>query len=192
MLASFRSQMMSIRMGAKLSTKLASALACRLTTGVYKSIYSQVDPIRLGENQRKIVIASQYGERLASSNVKEGTVSRLIARYPSHGFVIDREEAEALFVKVRTPTRSEADVLQALPPHLFELQFEKTYIFRLEQPDDQDSDDRGVDPPGDGPAEAPVVQPGPHPDEPVAARGAATAGQPKRKPRSTNDSRSTS
>jgi len=134
---SFRAHVLEIRMGSKLSTKLACKLAAELTNGVYRYIYEQIDPVRLGEIHRKIVIANEYGGRLASGNVKDGAVAALVAQYPSHGFVIDREEAQDLFHKVRPPNEDELSVLEALPPFFFELQYEKTYVVRLEPPDEQ-------------------------------------------------------
>ncbi len=39
---------------------------------------------------------------------------KLIAAYPSHGFVIDREEAQELFNNVRPPTESENSLAECL------------------------------------------------------------------------------
>lgn len=172
MLSSFRAHVLDIRMGSKLSTKLACELACRLATGAYRSIYEQIDPIRLGEVQRKIVIANEYGERLASDNVREGAVTALVAQYPSHGFVIDREEAEELFHKVRTPDADEVALIEALPPFMFELQFDKTYVVRLEPPNAKNSTTAATTPTtssNPGPT-------GPAPGAPSASPGASGPG----------------
>jgi hypothetical protein len=127
----FKAHMLEIRLGAKLSTRLAVQIATELTGAMYRGIYDQIDPIRLGEVQRKIVIANEYGERLATGNVREGTLGTLVNKYPSHGFVIDREEAAKLFHKVREPSAEEEAILRVLPPHLFELQFDRTLVIRL-------------------------------------------------------------
>jgi len=53
-------------------------------------------------------IALAYGGRLDTGNVKEGALERLAYGYPSHSFVIDRREAERLFVQVEAPHEEEA------------------------------------------------------------------------------------
>jgi hypothetical protein len=50
-------------------------------------------------------------------NLKPDALSRLVAQYPSHSFVIDRDEAQSLFQTVRAPSEFE----EALGEHLFEL-----------------------------------------------------------------------
>ncbi len=56
-------------------------------------------------------VARLYGERLDKYGriLKDGvaTLNKLINSYPSHAFVIDRNEARELFSKVRAPTESE-------------------------------------------------------------------------------------
>ena len=94
-------------------TRLAAETATRFVTGLYRTSFAHVDPIRLGEMDRANRIAHQYGERLVSSagkasNVKDGTLLKLVAEYPSHEFVIDITEARELFKTVREPTREEA------------------------------------------------------------------------------------
>lgn len=81
----------------------------KLVAGLYKEIFAQVDPMRLGEMDRAQQIAVQYGERLVDggANVKENAVLRLAAGYPSHFFVIDQKEARELFEKVREPSTDE-------------------------------------------------------------------------------------
>ena len=87
------------------STRLSAELASQMAIGLMSPIYEQLDPLRLGEVERFVRIAVDYGERISSSNVKHLAIEKLAAAYPSHGFVIDREEAEdQLFHKVEKPT----------------------------------------------------------------------------------------
>jgi hypothetical protein len=95
------------RSGLQITTRTAADIAARLTIGLFRSVYAQLDPMRLGEYQRAMLIAQHYGTRLARKNLKDSALDRLIADYPSHGFVIDRCEAETLFHKVREPTPAE-------------------------------------------------------------------------------------
>lgn len=104
------------RSGLQITTKTAADIAARIAIGLFGKVYAQLDPMRLGEYQRALLIAHHYGTRIARDNLKEDTLDRLIADYPSHGFIIDREEAEALFHKVRAPDEYEDQLAAILRP----------------------------------------------------------------------------
>jgi hypothetical protein len=108
-LSFFRTALMDIRGGSRgqISTKLAAEIASKLAVGAYSHIYSQVDPIQLGSIERAVNIAHQYGNRLARNNLHERAIDKLVASYPSHGFVIDLQEAQKLFKNVRAPSEAE-------------------------------------------------------------------------------------
>ena len=99
-----------------LSTKTVSDLAVRLATGVLTPIAAQIDPLRLGETQRAMNILREYGRRIGSDNLQTPTaLDRLIEHYPSHPFVIDRDEcAERLFKNVGDLTDAECALNAAL------------------------------------------------------------------------------
>jgi hypothetical protein len=78
-------------------------LATKLTVGLLAPIYGQVDPMRLGEIDRLVTLSAEYGDRLATDNVRPGTLVQLLTAYPYHGFVIDRDEAQCLFQRVERP-----------------------------------------------------------------------------------------
>ena len=82
------------------STKMAADIAGKMAIGLLNPVYEQIDPIRLAEVDRSLRISSEYGKRLKTENVKDGGLERLIASYPSHGFVIDRKEAKEIFKEV--------------------------------------------------------------------------------------------
>ncbi|MCJ2140366.1 SDH family Clp fold serine proteinase [Methylobacterium sp. E-066] len=102
--SSFHRLFRHLRSRSQLSTKMAAELAASLTVGVMEPIYGQLDPIRIGEVERFVRIAQEYGERLSTANVSRGTIERLLSSYPSHEFVIDRDEARELFNQVEIPT----------------------------------------------------------------------------------------
>jgi hypothetical protein len=104
------------RSGLQITTKTALDISARLTIGLFDKVYEQLDPMRLGEYQRAMLIAHAYGTRIATDNLKDEALSRLIADYPSHGFIIDREEAGDLFVCVREPSSAEATLAGFLQP----------------------------------------------------------------------------
>ena len=95
-------KLMSLGRG-NLTTQTALRIASELTLGLFRDIYSQINPIRVGERARAIQEALHYGERVSSINVKDGTLNKLAMEYPSHGFVIDRKEAGDLFFEVHPP-----------------------------------------------------------------------------------------
>lgn len=86
--------------GGTISTKMAAEIASKLAIGIISPISSQIDPVKLGEIQRRMNIARAYGLRLCN-NEQEQLIEKLIHNYPSHGFVIDLEEAQELFPSVR-------------------------------------------------------------------------------------------
>lgn len=97
------------------STKLAAEIAAKHVTGLFSAIYSQLDPYRLGENQRAMHIGIAYGKRLSrANNISEETLMKLVAGYPSHAFVIDRAEAAQMFPCVRASTDQECHLLGVL------------------------------------------------------------------------------
>jgi hypothetical protein len=91
------------RSGGRITLKTATALASQLSVGVISPIMDQIDPMHVGSVSRAMKIGLEYGQRLAekSRNVRVGTLDSLTEKYPSHEFVIDREEAATLFFNVR-------------------------------------------------------------------------------------------
>lgn len=138
------------RSGLQITTRTALEVATNLTTGLFCPVFQQIDPMRLGEISLAMLIAEEYGTRLASESVKEGALKRLIEAYPSHGFVIDREEASQLFSAVREPTNKEAALAEFLssfsgdsrdPLVLFLTHGETTDSKAGEEEEENDADD---------------------------------------------------
>ncbi len=104
------------RSGRQISTKMATEVATRLAVGVFRPVYAQFDPLRLADDMRANLIAHEYGRRIITSNVKDDTIEKLIGDYPSHGFVIDREEAKTLFELVCAPNDAASKIADTLRP----------------------------------------------------------------------------
>ncbi len=104
-LKSFRSYLIDIKGGCGLRTKIAADIATKLANGFIAPIAAKIDPVTLGEHQRAMQIALEYGKRLnlMYKSLKPDSLLKLISSYPSHGFVIDREEAKELFNNVQAP-----------------------------------------------------------------------------------------
>jgi hypothetical protein len=98
------------RSGSQITTKTSAEIATKLITGMFQPVYSQLDPMRLGEYQRNMKIAEEYGKRLNAGNLKADALHRLTDEYPSHSFVIDIKEAKELFNKIRYPSEAEENM----------------------------------------------------------------------------------
>lgn len=116
-MSAFRYALVDIKQGTRISTKLAGELATQLASSIAQPLYAQIDPMRLGETQRMIAIAIEYGKRLnnMSDNLQnEESLYSLVSDYPSHGFVIDRKEAGDIFKNVSHPSDEEKHIIESL------------------------------------------------------------------------------
>ena len=114
MLESFRDSFVYIRRGTRLRIKVVAEFANELAKAFISPIVGKIDPVTLGQHQRALQIASDYGKRLneMSRSMKPGALRMLVEGYPDHGFVIDRREArERLFKNVNKPDADESMVL---------------------------------------------------------------------------------
>lgn len=94
----------------RLSTKSAATIASNLAVGFFEPILSQIDPIKIGELDRAIKIAIKYGQILIKGNrgnITNEKLMRLVVQYPSHSFVIDKQEAKEIFKNVREANETE-------------------------------------------------------------------------------------
>jgi len=100
----------------QLSFASASKAASDFVTQLYAPVFARIDPEEVGARSRSMRIASDYGRRLAvkSQNLKPDTLRLLAETYSSHSFVIDQQEAETLFVRVRRTSDEEDAVVAAL------------------------------------------------------------------------------
>lgn len=141
-IATFTQAFLEMKRELLLTTKTAAEIASKLAVGLYQPIMEQLDPMRIGEMDRAVSIVSAYGERLMrkGKNVKDGALSRLVVGYPSHSFVIDREEAKELFKVVEDPVDDELDFYRHLEL-LGRRPLDKKgspYIFFMDEPEDAD------------------------------------------------------
>jgi Serine dehydrogenase proteinase len=96
--------------GGTITVNTAADIATKLATGLFAPLYQQIDPLLVGEAGRALSVADGYGRRLldSSGNSSLRALKFLATDYPSHVFVIDREEASMLFSSVREPDPVEA------------------------------------------------------------------------------------
>lgn len=115
----FKRHFKALRESAELgfSTKMAAEIATEMAVGLLTPIYQQIDPIRLAEVDRSLRISKDYGDRLkCNDNLKADAIEKLLAKYPSHGFVIDRREASELFSVVEELKKPVSDLLEIFGP----------------------------------------------------------------------------
>jgi hypothetical protein len=91
----------------RFSLKTASTLAKDISVGLFAPIFAKLDPISIGEDFRSYKIAEAYAERLhlRGKNLRRDRkvdgLKALLESYPSHGFVIDVDEARSIFIRVK-------------------------------------------------------------------------------------------
>ena len=107
---------LSAKSGGTITLKTATDIATAMTTGLFTPLYSQMDPLILGEAGRAMRIAESYGSQLlkGGKNLSQDSLNQMLHGYPSHDFVIDRREAEGLFENVRPPKEAESRLAEAL------------------------------------------------------------------------------
>lgn len=127
---------LKMRSRGRITLKTATELAGTLAIGVVSPIVAQIDPMHVGEVSRAMKIGLEYGARLAdhSKNPNENTLDMLTNRYPSHAFVIDRQEAQSLFNNVREPNESEIALIEQLGFMVREPNTESPFIAYISEP----------------------------------------------------------
>jgi hypothetical protein len=118
----FEDFMMQIKgkSGNLVTFRTAADLAVQLTVGLMKPVFRQIDPVKLGDDARSQKIGYEYGIRLnlESNNLKSmESLEMLLRGYPSHSFVIDKTEAEWLFMNVQPISGKLSLVVDALGPN---------------------------------------------------------------------------
>lgn len=95
-----------------------AAMASGLVAAMVEPIFGQIDPVEMGEHNRLLQLAHEYGERLMSRSYPDLTASarkamlkKMVTDYPAHSFVIDLKEAADLGLRARAPTGPELQVI---------------------------------------------------------------------------------
>ncbi len=104
--------------GGVVSFQTASHCASEIVASLYGPIFGRIDPEEVGSRARAMRLGEDYGVRLNQKfeNLRDSALTRLSQSYSSHGFVIDANEACALFHRVRLATEIEKRLVQELGP----------------------------------------------------------------------------
>lgn len=102
--------------GGIVSFHTASHSASEIVSSLYGPIFARIDPEEVGSRARAMRIGEDYGNRLNQkfANMKANSLTLLSQTYSSHGFVIDMQEAAALFERVREASVAEKALVDEL------------------------------------------------------------------------------
>ncbi len=98
-----------------ISIHTATHAASELVSSLYGPIFGRIDPEEVGSRSRAMRIGEDYTKRLNQKwkNLREAKLVNLSTLYPSHGFVIDADEAAVLFERVRMTSKEEMELVEA-------------------------------------------------------------------------------
>lgn len=133
--------------GETVTFKLATDIAAKITSEIMKSVYSHVSLEEIGEDAMNLRVAQEYCVRLCKNfgNLKPGAIQRLVHEYPSHDFVIDRDEARELFVRVSSLDTVSFNAFRAYLDEILTPQKAPGFVLMLEREDvDTDKEDADV------------------------------------------------
>jgi hypothetical protein len=113
----------------------ACTKAAEFVGTLYGPLLAKLDPVRLAESARGLSLGRAYASRLLrryrpalTEDDRRLLLDRLVATYPAHSFIVDREEATELGLPVRTPDRKEEELLDRLGLQLIEFGMEEDVI----------------------------------------------------------------
>jgi hypothetical protein len=108
---------------------------------ICQPLYGQLSPQALGESMRNNQVGVAYADRILRRYRPElyaqngpKIIERLAWEYPTHSFVIDREELEEMGVPARAPTAAEALPLEELANALASLPDDTVFIEAIAAP----------------------------------------------------------
>lgn len=111
-------KMIAMRSGMDLDECMKHAIDfVRGTTG---SLFTQLNPEKLGEFSRALSVGTEYGERLLrrftswDAEERMKILEKLVHGYPSHDYVIDYHELQEIGFKVELFSESERSAVQGL------------------------------------------------------------------------------
>jgi hypothetical protein len=92
--------------------------------GTIGLLIEKLDPSKLGEHSRALLISTEYGDRLLKlvtdwdDDRRRTLLHRLVYEYPSHGFAIGYDELASMGLPVERFGLEEADAVRGLYPFL--------------------------------------------------------------------------
>ncbi|MCY4149014.1 MAG: SppA protein [Gammaproteobacteria bacterium] len=98
------------------SIRTAMNAASNMVSSLYGPIFQRFDPEEVGSRSRAMRIGEEYAKRLNAKwgNLKSESIEILSRSYPSHGFVINHDEAKLIFNNVRIANSEETRIIKNL------------------------------------------------------------------------------
>ena len=119
------------RSGKKLDTLLPSA--CTFVSNMMKPMFEKIDTVHFTQMSRVLKEAEEYAVRLLKPrydpDVAKQIASRLVEKYPEHGFCIDAQEAISLGLEIKIASAEQEAILDKILPYLND----HTLIGRLQE-----------------------------------------------------------
>ena len=103
--------------------------AIELVGSICRPLYSQIDPLFMGESERILLIAEEYGKRLLAEKQSpnlENLIQQIVRNYPSHSFVIDINEAKRLGLNAKLLSGEQLELVEKI---LEEITLEKPIVY---------------------------------------------------------------
>jgi hypothetical protein len=138
----------TLRSGGNVGFKLASELSASMASTMLAPVYAQINPEIVGSENRDLDIATEYGRRLAkySCNAVNHTVDHLVKCYPSHDFIIDKDEASELFHRVGEPSENLYTIIGMLGDSCYQESKSSVVAGLTEPPSTEENPDHGTEP----------------------------------------------
>ena len=115
-----------IRQKAGLRVAEAIKLATDFAASTSGSLYSKLDPYRIGEYARALEIGERYGNRILkelmnwSASDADTLIRELVRSYPEHGYIIDYDELVRLGLPVEKANENIRKLFRDMIKELFE------------------------------------------------------------------------
>ena len=129
------------------SIRTAMSAASDMVSSLYGPIFRRFDPEEVGSRSRAMRIGEEYAHRLNVKwgNLKSESIELLSRSYPSHGFVIDFDEAQRMFENVRQANEDEINLIKYLGRAARFPQRERTIRFLTQNEVNQNEQDSIVE-----------------------------------------------
>jgi hypothetical protein len=108
------------RSGLKITNLLP--LSLEYVSDMMRPLFEKIDAVHYTQMARTLKVAEEYATRLLRAEYPdkkaEHMARHLVEKYPTHDFVIDRDEAASFGLKTESPTPEVAEILDTIQPYL--------------------------------------------------------------------------
>ena len=124
-LKAFDSPMFLLKKRSNKKLKTLLPISSKFAMDMVRPLLEKIDIVQYTQMSRILKVAEQYAIRLMSrhypSPKAEKIASILVEQYPEHGFLIDRDEARSIGLRVKAIPDEQAEIISRLGPALDEV-----------------------------------------------------------------------